>query len=156
MGNRLPVQRMPALLPIKNKPRTCIHEVRMPPLCYIAYSTRTLGSGTLRHRQRRQRCRWTINEMTRLCIHTSVSWCSAYLHCLLSTISPGCKPARIFARALLQCLPGSPPVNTRPWTALRFQASGEAEIKTVPRHFARANQADRCITLLHCAQRLTP
>ena len=39
---------------------------------------------------------------------------------------------------------------------LRFQASGDAEIKTVPRHFARANQADRCITLLHCAQRLTP
>ena len=38
---------------------------------------------------------------------------------------------------------------------LRFQASGDAEIKTVPRHFARANQADRCITLLHCAQRLT-
>ena len=26
----------------------------------------------------------------------------------------------------------------------------------MPRHFARANQADRCITLLHCAQRLTP
>ena len=23
----------------------------------------------------------------------------------------------------------------------------------MPRHFARANQADRCITLLHCAQR---
>ena len=40
--------------------------------------------------------------------------------------------------------------------SLRFQASGDAEIKTVPRHFARANQADRCITLLHCAQRLTP
>ena len=40
--------------------------------------------------------------------------------------------------------------------ALRFQASGDAEIKTVPRHFARANQADRCKTLLHCAQRLTP
>ena len=40
--------------------------------------------------------------------------------------------------------------------ALRFQASGDAEIKTVPRHFARANQADRCITLLHCTQRLTP
>ena len=40
--------------------------------------------------------------------------------------------------------------------ALRFQASGDAEIKTVPRHFARANQADRCITLVHCAQRLTP
>ena len=39
---------------------------------------------------------------------------------------------------------------------LRFQASGVAEIKTVPRHFARANQADRCITLLYCAQRLTP
>ena len=39
---------------------------------------------------------------------------------------------------------------------LRFQASADAEIKTVPRHFARANQADRCITLLHCAQRLTP
>ena len=39
---------------------------------------------------------------------------------------------------------------------LRFQASGDAEIKTVPRHFARANQADRCITLVHCAQRLTP
>ena len=40
--------------------------------------------------------------------------------------------------------------------APRFQASGDAEIKTVPRHFARANQADRCITVLHCAQRLTP
>ena len=40
--------------------------------------------------------------------------------------------------------------------SLRFQASGDAEIKTVPRHFARANQADRCITLVHCAQRLTP
>ena len=40
--------------------------------------------------------------------------------------------------------------------SLRFQASSDAEIKTVPRHFARANQADRCITLLHCAQRLTP
>ena len=39
---------------------------------------------------------------------------------------------------------------------LRFQASGDAEIKTLPRHFARANQADRCITLMHCAQRLTP
>ena len=39
---------------------------------------------------------------------------------------------------------------------LRLQASGDAEIKNVPRHFARANQADRCITLLHCAQRLTP
>ena len=39
---------------------------------------------------------------------------------------------------------------------LRFQASGDAEIKTVPRHFARANQADRCITLLHYALRLTP
>ena len=39
---------------------------------------------------------------------------------------------------------------------LRFQASGDAEIKTVPKHFPRANQADRCITLLHCAQRLTP
>ena len=39
---------------------------------------------------------------------------------------------------------------------LRFQPSGDAEIKTVPRHFARSNQADRCITLLHCAQRLTP
>ena len=39
---------------------------------------------------------------------------------------------------------------------LRFQASGDAEIKTVSRHFARANQADRCITLLNCAQRLTP
>ena len=39
---------------------------------------------------------------------------------------------------------------------LRFQASGDAEIKTVPRHFARANQADHCITLVHCAQRLTP
>ena len=39
---------------------------------------------------------------------------------------------------------------------LRFQASGDAEIKTVLRHFERANQADRCITLLHCAQRLTP
>ena len=40
--------------------------------------------------------------------------------------------------------------------SLRFQAGGDAEIKTVPKHFARANQADRCITLLHCAQRLTP
>ena len=40
--------------------------------------------------------------------------------------------------------------------SLRFQASGDAEIKTVPRHFARANQVDRCMTLLHCAQRLTP
>ena len=26
----------------------------------------------------------------------------------------------------------------------------------MPRHFPRANQADHCITLLHCAQRLTP
>ena len=41
-------------------------------------------------------------------------------------------------------------------TSLRIQASVDAEIKTLPRHFARANQADRCITLLHCAQRLTP
>ena len=40
--------------------------------------------------------------------------------------------------------------------ALRFQASGDAEIKTVPMHCVHANQADRCITLLHCAQRLTP
>ena len=39
--------------------------------------------------------------------------------------------------------------------SLRFQASGDAEIKTVRRHFARANQADRCITLQHCAQILT-
>ena len=39
---------------------------------------------------------------------------------------------------------------------LRFQACADAEIKTVPRHFARANQADRCIDLLHCAQRSTP
>ena len=46
--------------------------------------------------------------------------------------------------------------NRQETASLRFQASGDAEIKTVPRHFARANQADRCITLLHCAQRLTP
>ena len=46
--------------------------------------------------------------------------------------------------------------HLRTWETLRFQASGDAEIKTVPRHFARANQADRCITLVHCAQRLTP
>ena len=40
--------------------------------------------------------------------------------------------------------------------SLRFQACADAEIKTVPRHFARANQADRCINLLHCAQRSMP
>ena len=39
---------------------------------------------------------------------------------------------------------------------LRFQVCTDAEIKTVPSHFARANQADRCINLLHCVQRSTP
>ena len=65
------------------KLRTCIHEVRMPPLCFNAYATRIQGSGTLCREQRR----WTINKTTRLCIYTSVSWRSAYLRCLLSTIT---------------------------------------------------------------------
>ena len=62
---------------------TCIHEVRMPPLCFNAYATRIQGSGTLCRRQRR----WTINTMTRSCIYTSVSWRSACLRCLLATIT---------------------------------------------------------------------
>ena len=54
------------------------------------------------------------------------------------------------------CPVSNPGNNCANGLSLRFQASGDAEIKTVPKHFARANQADRCKTLLHCAQRLTP
>ena len=47
--------------------------------------------------------------------------------------------------------------NVNPeYFALRFQACVDTEIKTVSRHFARGNQADRCINLLHCTQRSTP
>ena len=57
------------------------------------------------------------------------------------------------ASTFLQDMPDVPRCNC---LALRFQACADAEIKTVPRHFARANQADRCINLLHCVQRSTP
>ena len=52
-------------------------------MCFNAYATRIQGSGTLCRQQRR----WAINKTTRLCIYTSVSWCSAYPRCLLSTIT---------------------------------------------------------------------
>ena len=63
---------------------------------------------------------------------------------------------RVALRSEILCMPFFHLFDFFDISTLRFQASGDAEIKTVPRHFARANQADRCITLLHCEQRLTP
>ena len=86
----------------RTKAHTCIHEVRMPPLCFNAYATRIQGSGTLHRRQRR----WTINKTTQLCVCTSVSW-------------------------RMQCLPALPPVNNQPrWCTCTHSRTSAAAVPT--------------------------
>ena len=92
--------------------------------------------------------------------HSVLRWSTSEVEEDLSLLSPhyrfGSTPTdRFEGKADTTCIGLRRNIGTKNMP-LRFQASGDAEIKTVPRHFARANQADRCITLLHCAHRLTP
>ena len=99
---------------LSTKLRTCIHEVRMPPLCFNmraqpGYRAAELCAADSAAEQSTKRpgCVSTLWLELAQCL---------YLHCLLSTITDPRLCTR--TQALPRCLPVLPPVDYRPWTCI--------------------------------------
>ena len=100
---------------LSTKLRTCIHEVRMPPLCFSmraqpGYRAAELCAADSAAEQSTKR------PGCRVYLHFGELAQCLYLHCLRSTITEPRLCTR--TQALPQCLPVLPPVDYRPWTCI--------------------------------------